>query len=44
VAVNLNKDTVYSAGKPKEKDYTISGGGGLFLFIPKSCKQALVKS
>lgn len=33
MAVNLNKDTVYRAAKPKDKDYTISDGGGLFLFV-----------
>lgn len=33
MAVNLNKDTVYRAAKPKEKDYTINDGGGLFLFV-----------
>lgn len=33
MAVNLNKDTVYRAAKPKEKDYTIGDGGGLFLFV-----------
>jgi integrase len=33
MAVNINKDTVYRAAKPKEKDYTISDGGGLFLFV-----------
>jgi len=33
MAVNLNKDTVYRTAKPKEKDYTINDGGGLFLFV-----------
>jgi integrase len=33
MAVNLNKDTVYRAAKPKDKDYTINDGGGLFLFV-----------
>jgi hypothetical protein len=33
MALNLNKDTVYRAAKPKDKDYTISDGGGLFLFV-----------
>ena len=29
MAVNLNKDTVYRAAKPQEKDYFINDGGGL---------------
>ncbi|OAI20798.1 integrase [Methylomonas koyamae] len=33
MAVNLNKDAVYRTAKPKEKDYTISDGGGLFFFV-----------
>ncbi|MGR8930212.1 MAG: Arm DNA-binding domain-containing protein, partial [Gammaproteobacteria bacterium] len=33
MAVNLNNDTVYRTAKPKEKDYTTSDGGGLFLFV-----------
>lgn len=33
MAVNLNKDAVYRAAKPKEKDYSISDGGGLFFFV-----------
>ena len=33
MAKNINKDAVYKAAKPKEKDYTISDGGGLFLFV-----------
>ncbi|MDT4290691.1 Arm DNA-binding domain-containing protein [Methylomonas sp. MO1] len=33
MAVNLNKDTVYRSAKPKDKDYTINDGGGLFLFV-----------
>ena len=33
MAVNLNKDAVYRAAKPKENDYSINDGGGLFLFI-----------
>ncbi|WKJ91396.1 hypothetical protein QZJ86_04500 [Methylomonas montana] len=33
MAVNLNKDTVYRAAKPKDKDYSINDGGGLFLFV-----------
>ncbi|MEY4211469.1 MAG: hypothetical protein RLZ92_1850 [Pseudomonadota bacterium] len=33
MAVNLNKDTVYRTAKPKELDYSINDGGGLFLFV-----------
>jgi integrase len=33
MAVNLNKDTVYRAAKPREKDYTINDGGGLALLV-----------
>ena len=33
MATNINKDAVYKAVKPKENDYTISDGGGLFLFV-----------
>jgi integrase len=33
MAKNLNKDAVYRAAKPKEKDYTISDGDGLHLLI-----------
>lgn len=33
MALNLNKDMVYKAAKPKEKDYSINDGGGLFLFV-----------
>lgn len=33
MALNLNKDTVYRAAKPKDKDYTISDGGGLTLLV-----------
>ncbi len=35
MAINLNKDTVYRAAKPKEKDYSINDGGGLYLFVSK---------
>jgi integrase len=31
-----NKDTVYKAAKPKDKDYSINDGGGLFLFVGTS--------
>lgn len=33
MAVNLNKDAVYRAAKPKEKDYPINDGGGLSLLV-----------
>jgi integrase len=33
MAQNINKDTVYRAAKPKEKDYAINDGGGLYLLI-----------
>lgn len=33
MATNINKDAVYKAAKPKQNDYTISDGGGLFLFV-----------
>lgn len=33
MAINLNKDTVYRAAKPKDKDFSISDGGGLSLKI-----------
>ena len=36
MATNLNKDAAYKAAKPKEKDYTISDGGGLHLLIKSS--------
>jgi len=36
MAKNLNKDAVYRAAKPKEKDYTISDGDGLHLLIKSS--------
>ncbi|QWF70088.1 tyrosine-type recombinase/integrase [Methylomonas paludis] len=36
MAINLNKDVVYRAAKPKEKDYTINDGGGLALLIKAS--------
>ena len=36
MAKELNKDTVYRAAKPKEKDYMINDGGGLFLFVDKT--------
>ena len=33
MAVNINKDTVYRAAKPKHKDYMINDGGGLYLVV-----------
>lgn len=33
MAINLNKDVVYKSAKAKEKDYTISDGGGLVLLV-----------
>ena len=33
MAEKLNKDAVYKAAKPKEKDYTINDGSGLALLI-----------
>jgi len=33
MAKNLNKDTVYRAAKPKEKDYMINDGSGLYLCV-----------
>jgi integrase len=36
MAKNINKDTVYKAAKPKESDYMINDGGGLFLFVAKN--------
>ncbi len=36
MAKNLNKDAVYRAAKPKEKDYTINDGSGLILLVKSS--------
>ncbi|PPD33207.1 MAG: integrase [Methylomonas sp.] len=36
MALNINKDTVYRAAKPKDKDYFISDGGGLSLVVGKN--------
>ncbi len=36
MAKNLNKDTVYRAAKPKEKDYMINDGGGLYMLVTKN--------
>lgn len=33
MAINLNKDAVYRAAKPKDKDYSISDGGGLSMKV-----------
>lgn len=33
MAVNINKDTVYRAAKPKDKEYSIKDGGGLELVV-----------
>ncbi|MDD5276078.1 MAG: Arm DNA-binding domain-containing protein [Methylovulum sp.] len=36
MAEKLNKDAVYRAAKPKDKDYTINDGGGLVLLVKSS--------
>jgi integrase len=36
MAEKINKDAVYRAAKPKEKDYTINDGGGLVLLVKSS--------
>jgi integrase len=36
MAEKLNKDVVYRAAKPKEKDYMINDGGGLYLVVGKN--------
>jgi integrase len=33
MAIELNKDTVYRAAKPRDKEYFINDGGGLFLVV-----------
>lgn len=33
MAEKLNKDAVYKAAKPEEKDYFINDGGGLYLLV-----------
>ena len=33
MAEKINKDAVYRAAKPKEKDYFINDGGGLYLWV-----------
>jgi len=40
MAINLNKDTLYRAAKPKDKDYSINDGDGLFLFVTKNGSKA----
>lgn len=36
MAKHLNKDVVYKAAKPKEKDYMVNDGEGLYLFVGKA--------
>lgn len=36
MSLNINKDTVYRAAKPKDKDYFINDGDGLNLVIGKN--------
>ncbi|MBD9356972.1 tyrosine-type recombinase/integrase [Methylomonas albis] len=36
MALHLNKDTVYRAAKPSEKEYFINDGGGLYLVVGKN--------
>ena len=36
MAKNLNKDVVYKAAKPKENDYMVNDGEGLYLFVGKA--------
>ena len=36
MAINLNKDVVYKAAKPKDSEYFINDGGGLFLVVSAS--------
>lgn len=36
MAKSLNKDIVYKSAKPKEKDYFINDGGGLFMWVKKN--------
>ncbi|MFI3185022.1 MAG: integrase arm-type DNA-binding domain-containing protein, partial [Methylococcaceae bacterium] len=36
MAKNINKDVVYKAAKPKEKDYMVNDGEGLYLFVGKA--------
>ena len=43
MAEKLNKDAVYRAAKPKDKDYTINDGGGLVLLVKSSSAKSLSK-
>ncbi|MGJ0492172.1 tyrosine-type recombinase/integrase [Methylobacter sp.] len=36
MAKSLNKDIIYKSVKPKEKDYFINDGGGLFMWVKKN--------
>lgn len=36
MAKHINKDTAYRAAKPKEKDYMINDGGGLYMLVAKN--------
>lgn len=36
MALHLNKDTVYRAAKPSNKEYFINDGGGLYLVVGKN--------
>jgi len=36
MAEKLNKDAVYWAAKPKDKDYTINDGSGLVFLVKSS--------
>lgn len=39
MALHLNKDTVYRAAKPRDKEYFINDGGGLYLVVGKKRHQ-----
>jgi integrase len=36
MAKNINRDVVYKAAKPKDKDYMVNDGDGLYLFVGKA--------
>jgi len=36
MAKQLNKDAVYKAAKPKDKNYMINDGDGLFMLVGKN--------
>ncbi|WAR43741.1 tyrosine-type recombinase/integrase [Methylomonas rapida] len=36
MALHLNKDTVYKGAKPRDKEYFINDGGGLYLVVGKN--------